>query len=120
MDHLVNDFFDKLEHEATVLSRMLSTTMTVDSEMKINHVSLMSGRNDFLYPSKNSADNKQLHDYTVGTSEFDRLVTGMVRVVTVGHENFISKKSEEIAKVYFDAIDARTKTLMTEGAVAAS
>jgi hypothetical protein len=89
MDSLVKDFFDKLEHEAIVLSRMLSTTMTVDSEMKINNVSLMQDRNDFLYPSKNSADNKQLHDYTVGTREFEKLVTGMVRVVTVGHENFI-------------------------------
>lgn len=70
MDTLVKDFFDKLEHEATVLSRTLSTTMTVDSEMKINNVSLMQGRNDFLYPSKNSADNLQLHNYEVGTSEF--------------------------------------------------
>ena len=70
MDSLVKDFFDKLEHEAIVLSRTLSTTMTVDSEMKINNVSLMQGRNDFLYPSKNSADNLQLHAYTVGTSEF--------------------------------------------------
>lgn len=70
MDTLVEDFFDKLEHEAVVLSRILSTTMTVDSEMTINNVSLMQGRNDFLYPSKNSADNLQLHNYEVGTSEF--------------------------------------------------
>ena len=46
-----------LEHEALVLSRTLGSTMTVDSEMKINKVSLNQGKNDFLYPSKNSADN---------------------------------------------------------------
>ena len=48
------------------------------------------------------------------------LVSGMVRVVTVGHENFIQKKAEEIAKAYFDAIDDRAKKLMTEGSEAAS
>jgi len=54
---LVEDFYNMLEHEALVLSRILGTTMTVDSEMKINNESLKQGKNDFLYASKNSADN---------------------------------------------------------------
>ena len=54
---LVDDFYNMLEHEALVLSRTLGSTMTVDSEMIINKVSLNQGKNDFLYPSKNSADN---------------------------------------------------------------
>ena len=86
---LVDDFYNMLEHEALVLSRTLGTTMTVDSEIKINNESLKQGKNDFLYASKNSADNLQLHDFTVGTPEFTVLVNGMVRVVTVGHEDFI-------------------------------
>jgi len=89
MDNLVYDFYNMLNHEANVLSRTLGNTMTVDSEMKINNASLKQGKSDFLYPSKNSAENKQLHDFTVGTPEFTMLVNGMVRVVTVGHENFI-------------------------------
>lgn len=86
---LVEDFYNTLEHEALVLSRILSTTMTVDSEMRINNVSLKQGKGDFLYPSKNSAENLKLHDFTIGTPEFTMLVNGMVRVVAVGHENFI-------------------------------
>jgi hypothetical protein len=57
MVSLVEDFYNMLDHEALVLSRTLGTTMTVDSEMKINNMSLKQGKNDFLYPSKNSADN---------------------------------------------------------------
>ena len=57
MVSLVEDFYNMLDHEALVLSRTLGTTMTVDSEMKINNMSLKQGKIDFLYPSKNSADN---------------------------------------------------------------
>ena len=37
---LVEDFYKMLGREALFLSRTLGTTMTVDSEMKINNVSL--------------------------------------------------------------------------------
>ena len=40
MVSLVEDFYNMLDHEALVLSRTLGTTMTVDSEMKINNMSL--------------------------------------------------------------------------------